>query len=82
MLAMSAKSSYNGVMEKVECRSDSEYAERPLSLVWDGQRREIAEIVARWRGPGEKGFRVKTVDGDAFELTYREGPDEWIVQPI
>jgi len=82
MLAMLVKSFYNEMMEKVECRSDSEYADRPLALVWEGQSREIAEIVARWRGPGEKGFRVKTVDGEAFDLTYREGPDEWIVQPI
>ncbi|MBI5842711.1 MAG: hypothetical protein HZB19_21680 [Chloroflexi bacterium] len=69
-------------MENVECRSDTEYAERPLSLIWQGKRREIAEILARWRGPGEKGFRVKTVDGQAFELTYREVPDEWHIQPI
>ena len=70
------------MMENVECRSDSEYAERPLSLVWDGHRYEIAEIVARWRGPSEKGFRVKTTNGQAFDLTYRELPDEWVVQPL
>ena len=69
-------------METVECRSDSEFAERPLALTWDGCRYEIAEIVARWRGPNEKGFRVKTTSGAAFELTYRELPDEWQVQPI
>jgi hypothetical protein len=69
-------------MDAVECRSDSEYAERPLALTWGAQRLEIAEILARWHGPGERGFRVKTVDGQAFELTYRELPDEWLVQPI
>lgn len=69
-------------MEIVECRSDTEYAERPLSLVWQGCRFEIAEILARWRGPGEKGFRVKTADGRAFELTYLEFSDDWHVQPI
>ena len=69
-------------MDSVECRSDSEYAERPLALTWGEQRLEIAEVLARWRGPGERGFRVKTVDGQAFELTYREIPDEWLVQPI
>jgi len=69
-------------MDIVECRSDSEYAERPLSLIWEGRRYEIAEILARWRGPSEKGFRVKTVDGQAFELTYREIADEWQIQPI
>jgi len=70
------------MMNTVECRSDSEYAERPLSLTWQGQSYEIAEIVARWRGPSERGFRVKTADGLAFDLTYRELPDEWHIQPI
>jgi len=69
-------------MDKVECRSDSEYAERPLALTWQGHRFEIAEILAGWRGPNEKGFRVKTEDGLAFELTYRDIPDEWSIQPI
>ncbi len=69
-------------MDKVECRSDTEYAERPLALTWLGQRLEIAEILARWHGPNERGFRVKTSDGQAFELTYRELPEEWQIQPI
>lgn len=69
-------------MEIVECRSDTEYAERPLSLKWDGFHYEIAEIISRWRGPGEKGFCVKTADGQAFELTYQEISDTWHVQPI
>lgn len=70
------------IMDAVECRSDSEYAERPLALTWEGRRLEIAEILASWRGPGEKGFRVKTVEGLAFELAYRELPDEWQIQPL
>ncbi len=68
--------------DMVECRSDSEYAERPLALTWEGHRMEIAEIVSSWRGPGEKGFRIKTADGMAFDLAYREIPDEWIIQPV
>jgi hypothetical protein len=67
-------------MDIVECRSDTEYAERPLSLIWQGRRHEIAEILARWRGPAEKGFRVKTVNGLSFELTYQELSDNWHVQ--
>ena len=70
------------MINTVECRSDSSFAERPLSLTWDGNQYEIAEIVSRWRGPTEKGFRVKTTNGQAFDLTYREFPDEWVVQPI
>ena len=69
-------------MDAVECRSDSEYAERPLAIFWQGRRMEIAEIVASWRGPDEKGFRIKTVEGTAFDLAYHEIPDEWHIQPI
>lgn len=69
-------------MDTVECRSDAEYADRPLALVWQGVRLEIAEILASWRGPSEKGFRVKTTNGQAFELVYRQVPDEWHIQPI
>ena len=69
-------------MDTVECRSDSEYAERPLALKWNRQRYEIVEILARWRGPDEKGFRVRTADGQIFELIYRELPDEWKIEPL
>ncbi len=69
-------------VDQVECRSDTDYADRPLALTWQGRRLEIAEIVASWRGPGDKGFRVKTGDGQAFELAYRELPDEWHIQPL
>ena len=66
----------------VECRSEHEYAERPVALTWQGRRLEVAEILARWRTPGEKRFRVRTADGQVFELTYVEVSDEWrIHQP-
>ncbi|MCC7117951.1 MAG: hypothetical protein IT310_05445 [Anaerolineales bacterium] len=73
-------------MEVVECRRDpirrSGYAERPLSLVWQGARHEIAEVISRWSGQGEKGFQVKTADGLAFEITYLEDADDWLVEPL
>ena len=68
--------------DAVECRSDADYADRPLAVVWQGRRLEVAEILGSWRGPGEKGFRVKTTDGQAFELAYRLLPDEWHIQPL
>jgi hypothetical protein len=69
-------------MDSVECRSDVEYADRPLALTWQGQRLEIAEILGRWRAPNEKGFRVKTTDGQAFELVFREILDNWLIRPL
>ncbi len=32
-------------MDLVECRSDTEYADRPLALTWQGIRLEVAEIL-------------------------------------
>lgn len=69
-------------MEIVECHSGFEYAEKPVALHWRGERLEIAEIEAAWRIPGAKKFRVRTVDGQVFELFYGELYDEWrISQP-
>jgi hypothetical protein len=64
----------------VECHSGAEYADRPLAFTWQGQRLEIADILGQWRTPNEKGFRIRTTDGQAFELTYREIPDDWQVR--
>jgi hypothetical protein len=38
---------------------------------------EIEEIISRWRIPGGKRFRVRTKDGQVFELFYGELYDEW-----
>ncbi len=66
----------------VECHSEYEYTEKPIALTWEGQRLEIADILARWRIPGAKCFRVSTADGQIFELFYGELYDEWrINQP-
>jgi len=68
--------------ELVECHSEHEYAEKPVALTWKDQRLEISDILERWRIPGAKCFRVRTTDGQIFELFYGELYDEWrIHQP-
>ncbi len=68
--------------EIVECHSEYEYAEKPLAFWWQDQRWEIEEILAQWRIPGGKCFRVRTKDNQIFELFYGELFDEWrIHQP-
>lgn len=61
----------------VECRSDTEYAERPVTLYWHEQRLEIVDILSRWRTPDGKRFRVRTADGQLFELTYNQVENLW-----
>lgn len=62
--------------------SGGEYAERPRALNWEGDRVEIDAILARWRAPGKKGFRVRTSDARVFELIYDERLEEWDIQLI
>lgn len=64
----------------VICRSDSSYAERPVSLSWQGQRMEIRAILDRWRTPDGKWFRVVAGEDEIFELFYNEQWDEWSVR--
>lgn len=61
----------------VECRSDAAYAERPLAFTWRGERREVAQVLDRWRSPAGKGFRLRTHDGGVFKLFYDEDQDAW-----
>ena len=68
--------------EFIECHSGYAYAERPVALTWEGQRTEIVKILAQWRTPNMKCFRVRTSDGQEFELSYSEATDEWQIQPI
>ncbi len=63
--------------ELVECRSDDSYAQRPVALNLNEQRLEIVEIIAQWRTPDGKYFRVRTSDGQIFELSYFEANHEW-----
>lgn len=69
-------------MELVECHSGFTYAEKPITLTWNGQRLEIEEILSAWRTPGERRFRVRTRDLRTFELAYCEADDEWQIQPL
>lgn len=63
----------------VECRSDTEYPERPVAIFLDGKRLEIDRIISRWRTPEGKWFLVMTNNGDTHELFYDESLDEWII---
>jgi hypothetical protein len=67
----------NVVLPLVECHSGYKYAERPLALRLEGQRLEITNIEAEWRGPDGHYFRVRTKNEQKFELFYSELYDEW-----
>jgi putative sterol carrier protein len=68
--------------ELVECHSGFNYAEKPVALTWESQRLEIAKIMAQWRSPQARHFRVRTNNGLEFELSYREADNEWQINQL
>jgi len=68
--------------DRIECHSGFTYAEHPIALTWNGQRLEVDSVLAAWRTPGERRFRVRTRDLRTFELAYHEADDKWHTQPI
>ena len=70
------------VAELVECYSGSRYGERPLAFHWQGQRLEIGKIETQERRPQSLFFRVLTIGGQAFELSYGEGTDSWEIKSL
>ena len=67
--------------EPVECRSDWEYAQRPLAFTWQGQRITVLEVLAESRTPDDRRFIVRTAQPGNFELIYDLHLDQWIIHP-
>jgi hypothetical protein len=67
--------------ELVTCHSGSEYAEYPLAFQFQGRDLPVDEILARWRTPAGKCFRVRAA-GALYDLIYDEGHDQWRVEPL
>ncbi len=69
---------------KVECYSGFKVNERPVAFTYQGQRREIVEIVDRWyegdldsSRPIVNYFKVKAADGNVYFLRYHSELDAW-----
>jgi hypothetical protein len=71
----------------VECYSGYKADERPVAFTFQGQRREIAEIIDRWyeggletECPAANYFKVKTTEGNVFLLRYLSHFDAWSIR--
>jgi len=67
----------NGPAVMVECYSGHTYAERPQAFEFGGKRHAVAELLAEWREPHRRRYRVKTQEAKVFELCYNETLDSW-----
>jgi hypothetical protein len=68
--------------DRVECRSDHDYAGRPIAFYWQDKRLEVAEVLVRYRTPIGLSYQVQTDGSGIFKLDYDTNSDEWSVQPL
>jgi hypothetical protein len=66
---------------QVETYSGSRLHESPRRFRLGEAWLEVGEILARWRRPGDLGFKVRASDGRLYLLTYRPETDTWEVRP-
>ena len=57
---------------KVNCYSGHIYAQRPKSFRWQSIDYEVQKIEKEWLEPGERHFRVRTVENKVCQLCYNE----------
>jgi hypothetical protein len=69
---------------KVECYSGYKADERPAAFTYQGERREIQEIVDRWYEGGLDSskpiidfFKIKATDDNIYRLRYQRDLDVW-----
>ena len=63
--------------ETITCWSDWDYAGRPLSIYWKGEKRIVRDVLSTWRSPEGKCYRVITEDELVFQAQYLENEDRW-----
>ena len=66
----------------VECRSDGDYAGRPLVIHWQGNRETVKAVLVSWRTPHGKNYRVESLSGKVFDCSYSEIDGLWTVEEI
>jgi hypothetical protein len=62
---------------RVECYSGHKAEERPVRILFEGHRLEIAEVEDRWYSPGATYFRVSAESGDRYVLRHDDAQDVW-----
>ncbi len=70
--------------KRVEVTAYSGYKanERPLSLIIDGEKLLVREIIDRWYGPENDYFKVLGSDGRVYILKWHRLLDVWLLVHI
>jgi len=50
-----------------------------MAIYWQGERLVVDQVLAVWRAPDGKTYRISTRDEQIFELHYSESNDAWSI---
>jgi hypothetical protein len=50
-----------------------------MAFCWQGERQNIHQVIASWRTPQAKWFRVLGEEGQIYDLCYTYTLDAWSV---
>ena len=64
-------------MLKVECYTDSQFQENPVTFIMKESRYKVEEIIDRWYGEGSSYFKVKADDDNIYLLKYDKRSSQW-----
>ncbi len=68
--------------ETVECVASALYPGDPLAFTWQAKRRQVRRVLARWRTPHGRAFRIQTAEDQPFALFYDEDTCQWRIVPL
>jgi hypothetical protein len=66
----------------VGCLSGGKYADRPVYILWDGERLPVAAVLDRTRHPDGERFDIAVEDGRRFHLAYSSRRDIWRIEML
>jgi hypothetical protein len=62
---------------RVECYAGHRGEETPRTLVIDGRRVEVVDVVDRWLAPEHRYFKLTGDDGDTYIVRHDPAADAW-----
>jgi len=61
----------------VRSRSNHTYAQQPYEVFLEGRWYPVTAIIATWKEPAARGFRLLLTDFIVVDVRYREDTDTW-----
>jgi len=65
----------------VECQAGFSACDHPMAVFWEGQRCEVLKILAEWRTPQAKCYRLLLKGGINLEAKFMEEKD-WQIKML